>query len=132
MLSIVKLSLAVLAATQLATADSVIEARQNGCAAAGAVNGQCGRYYTGKDCGNTLITQFKPDCSGRCITDTRGILSVKATGDGTFGTDCELYEDANCRQPIGRTGNTIFSWNQKCHNAPNGKVGRSLKCWYRC
>lgn len=31
--------------------------------------------------------------SRRYIVDSRRILSFKTNGDGTFGTDCKLYDD---------------------------------------
>ncbi|TLD26358.1 hypothetical protein PspLS_05161 [Pyricularia sp. CBS 133598] len=138
MLSLFKLSVALLAATQLAAAQAPVtkvatelERRDNGCALSGAVNGQCGRFYSGTDC-NDMITQIKPDCKGKCHSFPNGIRSVKAAGDGTRGTDCELYEDENCetKWAMGRTGNSIFK--QKCHTASNNRVAKSVKCWFAC
>ncbi|KAI7909852.1 hypothetical protein M0657_011651 [Pyricularia oryzae] len=131
MLSLFQLSLALLAATQLAAAQAPttkvaaeLSRRDNGCALSGVVNGQCGRFYSGAGC-NDMITQINPDYPGK-------LRSVKAAGDGTRGTDCELYEDENCetKWAMGRTGNSIFK--QKCHTASNDRVAKSVKCWFAC
>ncbi|KAI6325485.1 hypothetical protein MCOR34_001117 [Pyricularia oryzae] len=138
MLSLFQLSLALLAATQLAAAQAPttkvateLSRRDNGCALSGVVNGQCGRFYSGAGC-NDMITQINPDCKGKCHSFPNGIRSVKAAGDGTRGTDCELYEDENCetKWAMGRTGNSIFK--QKCHTASNDRVAKSVKCWFAC
>lgn len=69
MLSLFQLSLALLAATQLAAAQAPttkvateLSRRDNGCALSGVVNGQCGRFYSGAGC-NDMITQINPDVS---------------------------------------------------------------------
>ncbi|KAI6371868.1 hypothetical protein MCOR25_003896 [Pyricularia grisea] len=138
MLSLFKLSLALLAVTQLAAAQAPVtklptelERRDNGCALSGVINGQCGRFYSGAGC-NDMVTQINPNCEGKCHSFPNGIRSVKAAGDGTRGTDCELYEDENCetKWAMGRTGNSIFK--QKCHTASNDRVAKSVKCWFAC
>ena len=133
--------------------------RRSACAAAGVVNGQCGRYYRGTGCQDqigsidpgvrplTLLTlhvafpQPPPPiltnmgavqkCQGTCYYSSDAIASLKAVGDGTYGTNCVLYYDNNCQQQMGETGNAIFGGG-KCYNAPNGRTGHSFKCWRKC
>ncbi|TLS28372.1 hypothetical protein PpBr36_01432 [Pyricularia pennisetigena] len=138
MLSFFKLSVALLAATQLAAAQTPVakipielERRDNGCAVSGLINGQCARFFLGTGC-KDMVTQIKPDCQGKCHSFPNGIRSVEAAGDGTRGTDCELYSDDNCQtsMAMGRTGNTIFK--RKCHTASKERLAKSVKCWFAC
>ncbi|KAH8892086.1 hypothetical protein GQ53DRAFT_863778 [Thozetella sp. PMI_491] len=100
------------------------------CQAPGAVNGQCGEYYSGTQCGGSKVGQIPPDCSGQCYPVSGGFWSVKATGDGTYGTNCALYSDSNCQNELGSTGNSVTAGRQKC--ATGQGMAHSLKCYFKC
>ncbi|KAJ1328966.1 hypothetical protein MN608_05697 [Microdochium nivale] len=127
----------VLAATQLAAANPIadeaatsnLEARGPYCQARGAVNGQCGEIFASGGCGGGRISQIAPDCSGTCHRGN--FLSVRASGDGTYGTNCEIYSDDNCSRKLGETGNIKFSHQGGCRDAA-GAPGRSYRCWFKC
>ncbi|KAK4171610.1 hypothetical protein QBC36DRAFT_365875 [Triangularia setosa] len=105
--------------------------RRAACAVAGVVNGQCGRYYRGTGC-NDMINAIDPGrCSGTCYSSGDAIGSVKASGDGTYGTNCQVFYDSNCQNPIGQTGNSITGGG-KCYTPPDGRTGHSMLCWFRC
>ncbi|KAI5928597.1 hypothetical protein F4810DRAFT_11951 [Camillea tinctor] len=106
--------------------------RRSACASPGVANGQCGRYYRNGGCNDQIGAIDPGSCSGTCYQSADGIASLQATGDGTYGTNCVLYEDSNCQNQLGETGNSIFSWNQKCYTAPSGRTGHSFHCWRKC
>ncbi|KAL8289451.1 hypothetical protein RB601_005380 [Gaeumannomyces tritici] len=117
-----------------ALASGEVLRRANGCGAAGIVNGECGRYYRGDSCSD-LIGNIKPDCKKGCHTVEDGLRSIKATGNGIYGTNCALFEDKNCQRQLGETGNAIFAGGEKCYTVSDNKKARmaySYKCYYRC
>jgi hypothetical protein len=128
--------------------------RRSACAAAGVVNGQCGRYYRGTGCNDQigsidpgvslsllwnalfiktakLTYENRKKCQGTCYYSSDPIASLKGVGDGTYGTNCVLYYDDNCQQQVGETGNAITGGG-KCYTPPSGKTGHSFKCWRKC
>ncbi|KXJ92535.1 hypothetical protein Micbo1qcDRAFT_202756 [Microdochium bolleyi] len=107
---------------------SDLEARGPVCQARGAVNGQCGEIFSGGGC-NNKIGQIGPDCSGTCYRGS--FLSIRASGDGTYGTNCHIYSDDNCQNDIGSTGNIKFSWQGGCKDA-TGAQGKSYRCYFKC
>jgi hypothetical protein len=62
------------------------------------------------------------------VTD-RAINSIYAEANWFWGTSCFMYEDDNCAQEIGQTGN---AWFGQCAKPADGKTTRSWKCVYRC
>ncbi len=70
-------------------------------------------------------------CQGTCYYSSDAISSLKAVGDGTYGTNCVLFYDNNCQQQIGETGNAIFGGG-KCYTPQGGRTGHSFKCWRKC
>ncbi|KAK4208097.1 hypothetical protein QBC37DRAFT_297334 [Rhypophila decipiens] len=102
--------------------------RRAGCAAPGAVNGQCGRYYRGTNCQDQIGAI---DPGDTCYWSSDPIGSLKAVGDATYGTNCQLYYDYNCQQQVGETGNTATGGG-RCYTPPDGRTGHSFRCWYRC
>ncbi|KAK2029947.1 hypothetical protein LX32DRAFT_342432 [Colletotrichum zoysiae] len=105
--------------------------RRAACAAAGVVNGECGRYYRGTGCNDQIGANGPGRCSGTCYSSSDAIASIKAVGDGTYGTNCHLYYDYNCQNQIGETGNAITGGG-KCYTPSGGQTGHSYLCWYRC
>ncbi|KZL75096.1 hypothetical protein CT0861_12512, partial [Colletotrichum tofieldiae] len=81
--------------------------RRAACAAAGVVNSQRGRYYRGTGCSDQIGANGPGRCSGTCYRSSDAIASIKAVGDGTYGTNCHLYYDDNCQNQIGETGNSV-------------------------
>ncbi|KAJ0303501.1 uncharacterized protein N0V96_000468 [Colletotrichum fioriniae] len=130
-------NLATSAAVAVGTSSDVINLdatdlqRRAACAAAGVVNGQCGRYYRGTGCSDQIGAIGPGRCSGQCYSSSDAIASLRAVGDGTYGTNCHLYYDSNCQNQIGETGNAIVGGG-KCYTPPSGQTGHSLLCWYRC
>ncbi|KAF5012033.1 hypothetical protein FDECE_1892 [Fusarium decemcellulare] len=111
---------------------NILEAR-NACGVDGVVNGQCGEVWDFNDCTGHIVHHIKPDCTQTCIkVADKGIASVRAMGDGTYGTTCYLYDDENCTSEIGKTGNAITSTDKKCASAPEGKTIKSWKCTFKC
>ncbi|KAM7198210.1 hypothetical protein V8F20_006237 [Naviculisporaceae sp. PSN 640] len=104
--------------------------RRAACAAGGVINGQCGRYYRGQNCGDQIGAIDPGQCQGTCYSSFDAIASIKAVGDGTYGTNCELYYDSNCQNKIGETGNSVFGGGN-CYS-PNGRTGHSFRCWRKC
>lgn len=74
---------------------------------------------------------FYQQCTGTCYNSNESIKSLKAVGDGTYGTNCVLYSGFNCQDPsqVGQTGNTITGGG-KCYS--NGNGGNSFRCWRKC
>ncbi|KZL87097.1 hypothetical protein CI238_01658 [Colletotrichum incanum] len=105
--------------------------RRAACAAAGVVNGQCGRYYRGTGCSDQIGANGPGRCSGTCYRSSDAIASIKAVGDGTYGTNCHLYYDDNYQNQIGETGNSVTGGG-KCYTPSGGRTGHSYLCWYRC
>ncbi|KAG6361362.1 hypothetical protein INS49_009589 [Diaporthe citri] len=105
--------------------------RGNGCAAAGVVNGQCGRYYRATGCKDQIGAVGPGKCSRTCYKSSDGILSVRAVGDGTYGVNCHLFYDYNCQEKIGETGNAVLGGG-KCYTPSQGTSGHSFLCWYKC
>ena len=70
-------------------------------------------------------------CTGTCYNSNESIKSLKAVGDGTYGTNCVLYSGFNCQDPsqVGQTGN-IITGGGKCYS--NGNGGNSFRCWRKC
>ncbi|KAJ3498814.1 hypothetical protein NLG97_g826 [Lecanicillium saksenae] len=72
----------------------------------GRANSQCVRYYSGSGCKNeNHIKGYKPTCEGNCYVDK--FYSVKAVGDGTYSTNCELFSDTQCQNSLGSVGSTV-------------------------
>ncbi|EJF64324.1 hypothetical protein BD309DRAFT_304413 [Dichomitus squalens] len=92
----------------------------------GVANGECVKYYSNDQCKGDVIGSYKPTCEGNCFQ--ADFSSVFVSGDGTFGTDCTLYSDANCSVEQTDSGNVVVGAG-KCASAPNAK---SMKCFYRC
>ncbi len=91
----------------------------------GIANGQCVRYYSNPGCASQdHIKGYKPTCAGNCYVDK--FNSVKAIGDGTYSTNCELYSDTQCQNSLGSVGGKTGGGH--CKNAS----GWSMKCYYRC
>ncbi|KAI1148779.1 hypothetical protein F4825DRAFT_454114 [Nemania diffusa] len=84
-----------------------LETQGHGCALAGVVNGQCGRFYRGDGCSDQIEAIGPGHCSKQCYSSNDEIASIKASGDGTYGVNCHLYYDHNCQNQIGETGNII-------------------------
>ena len=90
--------------------------------------GACVSYYSGPDCRSSqLLGSYEPTCAGNCF-QYDSFVSLAVTGDGRFGTNCELFVDANCLGKIGETGNRVRAF---CLNA-NGGDARSMRCYYKC
>ncbi|KAM7224008.1 hypothetical protein V8F06_000481 [Rhypophila decipiens] len=70
-------------------------------------------------------------CKDTCYWSSDPIGSLKAVGDATYGTNCQLYYDYNCQQQVGETGNTATGGG-RCYTPPDGRTGHSFRCWYRC
>ena len=113
----------------------------------GVANGECVKYYSNDQCKGDVVGSYKPTCEGNCYQAP--FSSVFVSGDGTFGTDCVLYSDADCsiEQTVSPafcrvnhelcvltriddqdSGNVVVGAG-KCASAPNAK---SMKCFYRC
>ncbi|KAJ2975702.1 hypothetical protein NQ176_g5376 [Zarea fungicola] len=91
----------------------------------GVANGECVRYYSDSGCADRdHIKGYKPTCGGNCYVDK--FHSVKAIGDGTYSTNCELFSDTACQSPIATVGSKTGGG--QCANAN----GWSMKCYYRC
>ena len=60
----------------------------------GAANAECVKYYSNAECKGDAISSYRPTCKGNCYQAP--FSSVFVSGDGTFGTDCVLYSDADC------------------------------------
>ena len=60
----------------------------------GVANGECVKYYSNDQCKGDVVGSYKPTCEGNCYQAP--FSSVFVSGDGTFGTDCVLYSDADC------------------------------------
>ncbi|KAK4159892.1 hypothetical protein QBC43DRAFT_360894 [Cladorrhinum sp. PSN259] len=104
---------------------------RSACAAAGVVNGQCGRYYSSTGCNDQIGSIDPGSCTGTCYNSNTNIKSLKAVGDGTYGTNCVLYSGFDCQgaNQIGETGNSITGGG-KCYS--NGNGGNSFRCWRKC
>ncbi|KAK5655190.1 hypothetical protein OQA88_6089 [Cercophora sp. LCS_1] len=99
--------------------------RRAACASAGVVNGQCGRLYRSSGC-NDQIDAFDPGrCSGTCHSYNQDIRSIRGVGDGTYGTNCNLFSDKNCQEVIGQTGNAVVGGG-KCYSPSEGRIGHSI------
>lgn len=91
----------------------------------GVANGQCVRYYSNPGCADQdHIKGYKPTCAGNCYVDK--FNSVKAIGDGTYSTNCDLFSDTSCQNKIASVGGKTGGGH--CSNAS----GWSMKCYYRC
>ncbi|KAJ6779708.1 hypothetical protein PWT90_09421 [Aphanocladium album] len=91
----------------------------------GIANGQCVRYYSNPGCAEQdHIKGYKPTCAGNCYVDR--FHAVKAIGDGTYSTNCELYSDTQCQNSLGSVGGKTGGGH--CKSAS----GWSMKCYYRC
>ncbi|KAF5133868.1 hypothetical protein E5D57_004496 [Metarhizium anisopliae] len=91
----------------------------------GVANGECVRYYSSTGCADQdHIKGYKPTCAGNCYVDK--FYSVKAIGDGTYSTNCDLFSDTSCQNKIASVGGKTGGG--QCANAN----GWSMKCYYRC
>lgn len=91
----------------------------------GIANGQCVAYYSSTGCADRdHIKGYKPTCAGNCYVDK--FYSVKASGDGTYSTNCDLYSDTSCQNKITSVGGKTGGGH--CANAN----GWSMRCYYRC
>ena len=105
--------------------DSSLQKRAECLGTGGIANGQCVRYYSNPGCdGRDHIKGYKPTCAGNCYVDR--FHSVKAIGDGTYSTNCELYSDTQCQKSVGSVGGNTGGGH--CKSAS----GWSMKCYYRC
>lgn len=105
--------------------DSSLEKRKECLGTGGIANGECVRYYSNPGCEDRdHIKGYKPTCAGNCYVDK--FNSVKAIGDGTYSTNCELYSDTQCQNSVGSVGGKTGGG--QCKNAS----GWSMKCYYRC
>ncbi|KAK3325922.1 hypothetical protein B0H66DRAFT_549768 [Apodospora peruviana] len=77
----------------------------------------------------TMVRRQK--CQGTCYQSSDPIASLKAVGDGTYGTNCVLFYDSNCQQQVGETGNSATGGG-KCYTPPDGRTGHSFICWRKC
>jgi hypothetical protein len=94
--------------------------------AAGTANGECVGFYSGGSCTGELGS-FQPTCEGNCFQFS-SFNSLSVAGDGTFGTDCEVFSDTNCQTSMGDTGNQVVG-PEKCLSFPGAQ---SMQCFYRC
>ncbi|KAM3460533.1 hypothetical protein NHJ6243_005808 [Beauveria neobassiana] len=107
------------------TAYSPLEKRAQCLGTGGIANGQCVRYYSNPGCADRdHIKGYKPTCAGNCYVDK--FNAVKAIGDGTYSTNCELFSDTQCQNSLGTVGGKTGGGH--CKNAS----GWSMKCYYRC
>jgi hypothetical protein len=101
---------------------------------AGVANGQCVKYYEKANCNraidNPALGSYKPDCSGACF-NFQNFRSVSAVGDGTYGTNCEIFKDLNCQNKLGQTGNTVV-YPPSCFSTTLFPGAKSMRCYYRC
>mgnify|MGYP005989543831 FL=1 len=91
----------------------------------GVANGECVHYYSNPGCADQdHIKGYKPTCAGNCYVDK--FNSVKAVGDGTYSTNCDLFSDTSC-------GNKVASVGGKTGGGHCSSIsGWSMKCYYRC
>ncbi|KAK7742343.1 hypothetical protein SLS53_004488 [Cytospora paraplurivora] len=109
---------------------AILRARA-GCNAPGVVNGECGKVYDFQDCTGNEVWRIQPDCTQTCIKVTdKPVVSVRAMGDGTYGTTCYLYPDSNCQSEVRRTSNSATG-EGSCVSAIGQTVG-SWKCTFKC
>jgi len=113
------------ALTTLVLIGEALAADCNSGASPGTANGACVRFYGGAGCGGSGIGSYKPTCGGNCF-QYDAFYSLRVSGDGTYGTNCEVFSDVNCQNSLGSTGNTRIT---KCVNY---NPARSMKCYYRC
>ncbi|KAI1774033.1 hypothetical protein F4818DRAFT_442783 [Hypoxylon cercidicola] len=92
----------------------------------GVANGECVTYYSDGSCKNAKKS-YKPTCAGNCYVDDFYSVAVAVAGDGTYGTDCELFLDNQCQQKVLDTGNVVTGGAQCSHYS-----GKSMRCYYRC
>lgn len=95
----------------------------------GVANGECVKYYASGNCNGNPLGSYKPDCSGACFRFS-SFGSIGVGGDGTYGTDCHAYSDANCQNQIGDSGNHVTG-PQSCLQMGKN-AAQSMKCFYRC
>jgi hypothetical protein len=99
----------------------------------GLANGQCVRYYRGRDCINDaahIRGSYSPNCGGSCY-QFDSFESIEVHGDGFFGTNCVVYADINCQQRIGETGNQVSVGGVTTCLSLTGSA-KSMKCFWRC
>lgn len=105
--------------------DNPLEKRKECLGTGGIANGACVRYYSNPGCEDRdHIKGYKPTCAGNCYVDK--FNSVKAIGDGTYSTNCELYSDTQCQNSLGSVGGKTGGGHCKSSS------GWSMKCYYRC
>ncbi|TDZ18165.1 hypothetical protein C8034_v006818 [Colletotrichum sidae] len=101
------------------------------CSPSGVVNGQCARVYNGENCKGKTVWQIKPNCDQFCNkVGAEAIYSISASGDGTYGTTCYIYEDDDCKKEIGKTANRVGA-GQSCASNPTQTI-KSWKCTFKC
>ncbi|KAJ4262972.1 hypothetical protein NW762_006585 [Fusarium torreyae] len=119
-------------AVDVSRRSSILETR-NACGVDGVVNGQCGELWDFNDCTGHIVEHIKPDCSQTCNKVDEGkAVSVRAMGDGTYGTACYLYEDDNCTNEISHTSLGITATDKKCASTKDDRKIRSWKCTFKC
>lgn len=65
----------------------------------GIANGECVNHYSNPGCADQdHIKGYKPTCAGNRYVDK--FNSVKASGDGTYSTNCDLFSDTSCQNKI--------------------------------
>lgn len=98
--------------------------------ACGVVDGKCVKYYSVLGCDDEYKTEFKPaKCDGTCYTVSFDSLFV--CGDGTYGTDCDVYSDQFCSDDafMGSTGDVVTAFSQHCSDF---KGAQSMQCYWQC
>jgi len=94
----------------------------------GIANGECVWFYSEQNCAGPSIGSYKPTGAGNCF-QYASFSSVKAAGDGVYGTDCYLFSDYNCQDEIANTGNVKYG-SGKCASVAVNEAN-SMICDYR-
>ena len=109
---------------------------------------ECVILYADSGCSRQVL-QFAPTCDntcktyvsshplhgsvlanmyGRSLSNGQTFRSIQVQGDGRKGTNCEVYQDANCQADLGATGNNIRT--STCEE--NGQAMKSFRCYFNC
>jgi hypothetical protein len=87
-------------------------------------------YYGVGDCAvknqnGNILGDYVPTCGGNCFQFDH-FDWVDVEGTGFTGVHCFVYQDINCQNQVGNTGNTLTS---NCINTPGAQ---SMKCYFGC
>lgn len=99
----------------------------------GLANGQCVTFYaqTSSACHSAYeIGSYKPTCAGNCYV-YENFYAIFANGDGTYGTNCQVFSDTGCKNYMTETGNQILG-SGSCKATGADRPWKSMKCFYRC